>query len=87
MLNHIELSYVHQTYWDRTIGLDTMDIQTTDFDISEAKKNIIIENAYITTKKYLKNKTNCKKTKTPEPMRASLPSLSVLHAISRWANI
>lgn len=56
MLNHIELSYVHQTYWDRTIGLDTMDIQTTDFDISEAKKNIIIENAYITTKKYLKNK-------------------------------
>ena len=58
MLNHIELSYIHQTYWDRTIGLDTSDIQTTDFDISEEKKNEIIENAYLTTKKYLTNKVN-----------------------------
>jgi NTE family protein len=56
MLNHIELSYVHQTYWDRTIGLDTSDIQTTDFDISEEKKMEIIDNAYTTTKKYIQNK-------------------------------
>lgn len=58
MLNHIELSYVHQTYWDRTVGLDTSDIQTTDFDISEDKKMEIIDNAYATTNKYLQNKLN-----------------------------
>ncbi len=56
MLNHIEASYMHQTYWDRTIGLDTSDIQTTDFDISEEKKHEIIDCAYFITKKYLQNK-------------------------------
>ena len=56
MLNHIEVSYMHQTYWDRTIGLDTSDIQTTDFDISEEKKHEIIDCAYSITKKYLQNK-------------------------------
>lgn len=56
MLCHIDESYIHQTYWDRTIGLDTSDIQPTDFDISEQKKNKIIDKAYETTKKYLQNK-------------------------------
>jgi NTE family protein len=56
MLNHIELSYIHQTYWDRTIGLDTSDLQTTDFDISEEKKMEIIDDAYMITKKYIQNK-------------------------------
>lgn len=58
LLNHIDLSYIHQTYWDRTVGLDTDDVQTTDFDITEAKKTQLIENAYIVTKKYLTNKIN-----------------------------
>jgi NTE family protein len=58
MLNHIELSYIHQTYWDRTIGLDTSDLQTTDFDISEEKKMEIIDDAYMITKKYIQNKQN-----------------------------
>jgi NTE family protein len=56
MLNHIELSYVFNTYWNRTIGLDTDDVQTTDFEISEEKKQQLIDSAYETTKIYLKNK-------------------------------
>lgn len=58
MINHIDLSYVHRTYWDRTIGLDTDDVQTTDFDITEEKKDQLIESAYSITKQYLTNKIN-----------------------------
>lgn len=56
MITHIDSGYAHKSYWDRTVGLNTEDVKTTDFDLPEEKKQKVIENAYLITKKYLANK-------------------------------
>jgi len=55
-LGFIDNSYMQQTYWDRTVGIDTSDIQTTEFNISDERKNLLIKNGYENTKIYLQNK-------------------------------
>jgi NTE family protein len=55
-LKFIDSSYVQKTYWDRTIGINTEDVTTTEFDINEDKKMQIMLNGYLNTKQYLANK-------------------------------
>jgi NTE family protein len=55
LLDHIDSSYIHKSYWDRTVGINTLDVKTTEFGISPSKKAQIIENGYNNTKKYIRN--------------------------------
>lgn len=55
-LKFIDSSYVQKTYWDRTVGINTEDVSTAEFDVSEEKKDKIILNGYLNTKQYLINK-------------------------------
>lgn len=55
-LKFIDSSYVQKTYWDRTIGINTENVTTAEFDIDEERKNRIISNGYANAKQYLLNK-------------------------------
>lgn len=55
-LKFIDSSYVQKTYWDRTIGINTETVTTTEFDIDENRKLRLISNGYYNTKQYLINK-------------------------------
>ena len=46
--------HLHQNDWDRTIFIDSMDVATTDFDLSENKINSLIENGKYGVKNYFK---------------------------------
>lgn len=59
LLEHVDVSYVHQSYWERTVGLDTEDVHTTEFNITPEKKDKLIENGYNNTKIYLDNYALC----------------------------
>lgn len=52
MAYQIERLDVRDDYWKRTIGINTYDIQTTDFDISEENKNLLIKEGYESVIKY-----------------------------------
>lgn len=55
-LKFIDSSYVNSAYWDRTIGINTEDITTTEFAITDDRKNRIIQNGYDNCRQYLTNK-------------------------------
>jgi NTE family protein len=55
-MKFVDSSYVQKTYWDRTVGINTEDVSTAEFDVSKDKKDSIILNGYLNTKQYLENK-------------------------------
>lgn len=55
-LKFIDSSYVQKTYWDRTIGINTENVTTTEFNVDEDRKNRIVNNGYSNTRQYLSNK-------------------------------
>lgn len=59
LFNQIEKLNVKDEYWNHTITINSLDINTTDFDISDKQKNLLIEEGYKATKsffeKYKKN--------------------------------
>lgn len=56
MTTWIDNQYKVSGYWDRTVGIDTLGIKSTDFNISESKKKALIANGRLITKRILCNK-------------------------------
>jgi len=56
LLDYIDESYTLYDYWDRTVGIDVMDVDATEFNTDVKKLEILRENGYKTTKKFLENK-------------------------------
>lgn len=44
--------HLHSDDWQRTVYIDTLGIKTTDFDISEDRKNAIVQSGRLYTKRY-----------------------------------
>ena len=55
LLQQIERLHVKEDYWERTITINTLGVQTTDFDLDEIIKNKLIEEGYNETKKFFEN--------------------------------
>ena len=47
-----ESQHLHSDDWQRTIYIDTLGVSTTDFDLSDSKKNSLVESGKIHTQKY-----------------------------------
>jgi NTE family protein len=52
MLNQIERLYITDDYWKRTITINTFDINTTDFNLSDEQKEKLILEGYRSTIEY-----------------------------------
>lgn len=46
-------THLHSDDWQRTIYIDTLDVKATDFDLSDEKKNALLESGRNYTKSYL----------------------------------
>ena len=46
-------THLHSDDWQRTIYIDTLDVKATDFDLSDEKKNALLESGRSYTKSYL----------------------------------
>jgi NTE family protein len=44
--------HLHSDDWHRTVYIDTLGVQTTDFDIDDATKEKLIQSGYDHTKAY-----------------------------------
>ncbi len=44
--------HLHSDDWQRTIYIDTLDVRTTDFDLSDAKKQALVKSGQDNTEKY-----------------------------------
>ncbi|MFQ5788430.1 MAG: patatin, partial [Thermodesulfobacteriota bacterium] len=63
-----ESQHLHSDDWQRTIYIDTLGISTTDFDLSEKKKNALVESGRINIKKYFEWYENLKNQPANRPL-------------------
>ncbi len=52
VLNIQSSQHLHSDDWQRTIYIDTLGVGTTDFDLSDDKKNALVESGRVNTEKY-----------------------------------
>jgi NTE family protein len=53
MMREIERSHVHNSYWGHTVCIDCFGVACTDFDLSDDKKQKLIQNGQIETQKWI----------------------------------
>ena len=63
LIKYIDDSYTVYDYWDRTVGIDVMDVKSTDFDTDKDKLIKLQNNGYNQTKIFLNNKLKCMRIK------------------------
>ncbi len=51
-LNAQENMHLHGDDWQRTVYIDTLDVKTTDFDLSDAKKKALLKSGRACTERY-----------------------------------
>lgn len=54
MMDMANKGHLHSDDWNRTIFIDTLDVRTTDFSLSQEKINSLIESGQICTKEYFR---------------------------------
>jgi NTE family protein len=52
VLNIQSSQHLHSDDWQRTIYIDTLGVETTDFDLSDDKKAALVESGRVNTEKY-----------------------------------
>ncbi len=52
VLNIQSSQHLHSDDWQRTIYIDTLGVGTTDFDLSDDRKNALVESGRVNTEKY-----------------------------------
>lgn len=52
MLIQIERGHIREGYWKRTVCINTHNVSSLDFDLSEEKKKMLIHEGYIATKNH-----------------------------------
>lgn len=52
ILNIQDSAHLHSDDWERTIYIDTLGVDTTDFDLKDERKNDLIDSGYKWTKNY-----------------------------------
>lgn len=52
MTIQIERGHIRKGYWDKTVCLNTGNVHTLDFNLSEETKKTLIDNAYVATKNH-----------------------------------
>jgi NTE family protein len=55
MSNEIERAAIHPGYWNRSIPINTSNISSMDFDLSEKQKMMLIQHGYEAAKKFFQN--------------------------------
>ena len=50
----IERGHIRTGYWDKTVCIDTKEVQSMDFDITEEKKEELIKSGYNSTKNHFR---------------------------------
>lgn len=53
LLNQIERLYINDEYWNRTVTINTLGVNTTDFDLTNGKKDKLILEGYKSTIEFL----------------------------------
>lgn len=56
LVNFIDEGYASYECWDRTVGIDVMDVKSTNFAIDRATVSTLSDNGYNQTKRFLDNK-------------------------------
>jgi NTE family protein len=54
MMDMANKGHLHSDDWNRTIFIDTLDVRTTDFSLSQEKINRLIESGQTSTKEYFR---------------------------------
>ncbi len=67
IMNNQENYHLHSDDWHRTIYVDTLDVSTTDFNVSDARKKALIKSGYDCAKEYFRW-FDTPKPKEPKPI-------------------
>ncbi len=74
--NSVHLAQTHQPYfWERTVPIETANIDATDFDISKEKITFLIASGYKATMIYLNRREKMILEKGPLPNNLFIPNL------------
>jgi NTE family protein len=60
--------HLHSDDWQRTVYIDTLDVKTTDFDLSDPKKRELIRSGKQGVETYFAWYDQAAKTKTKKPV-------------------
>jgi NTE family protein len=52
MLIQIERGYIKQGYWQQTVCINTHDVGSLDFDLSEDRKSLLVDEGYLAAKNF-----------------------------------
>jgi NTE family protein len=68
LLIQVERGHIRSGYWERTVCINTHDVKTLDFALSENKKQLLVHEGYLAAKNYF----TCKMCHIPNNMNACI---------------